>query len=482
MTGKLRSIAPQVAFAMVLFCLAVGRPALADPIAPYVPPVPTVFDPPAGAGKVYLASPDLPPGYGEREYLIRGKANLYEHSTDGALVVRQPDQTYTTRVLVRYPRDRSRFSGVVIFDLLHPEIGSESLWSFGRDYITRSGDAYIQVTTRREPRNPLVPGPPSTPPDRLMSFDPVRYAAIDFRDGGLTWDIISQVGRLIKTDSPANPLRSYRPRQTIVGGWSGAGALTLFYVNEGFHQRAQMPDGSHIFDAYLVGEPSWYPRVNSKVSPAADMPDLDPRQKVKARDVPAISLYSMASANRPDRHGMLLGRQRPDSDDPNDRYRTYVVAGAYHAGRLKGLPELAERKCDHPPSTTPLDHYFALSLDHLKRWSRGGFTPPYAAPLALEADGTPKFDADRNPVGGLRSPALDAPFASHFANGGAAGCDIRGAQVAFTPERLRRLYGSKAAYLTRVKALADELVVQGWLLPEDAREDVAIAEMVDFGS
>jgi hypothetical protein len=181
-------------------------------VASYVPPLPTALTkPPEGKGAAFLAARNLEAGYEEQEYLLSGTANIYEYGEGRQLLVKAANQPYTTRILVRYPHDKARFSGVINVDFLHPEIGSESVWMLGRNYITRSGNAYIQITTSREARNPIVTGPPMTAVSRIRAFDPVRYAPIDFADGGLSWDIISQVGRLIRSDSPLNPLRAFPP-------------------------------------------------------------------------------------------------------------------------------------------------------------------------------------------------------------------------------------------------------------------------------
>ncbi|MET0295352.1 MAG: alpha/beta hydrolase domain-containing protein [Phenylobacterium sp.] len=466
--------------ALIAACLALCMPAAAYAQADSPIPNPAalplrVFDPPAGAGKAYSADPKLPPSYVEQEYLVSGRANIYGHDAAGRLVVEKADQPYTTRILVRRPRDRAKYSGVVIFDLMHPEAGAATLWGFANDYVVRNGDAYVQVTTRREARNPLLAGTPG-PIQRLTSMDPVRYAPIDFPDGGLTWDIISQVGRLVRSDSPENPLRDFRPKQMLAGGWSGSGALTLFYINEGFADGARMPGGGPIFDGYLVGEPSWYPRVNSTVSPAQDIAENDPRQPVKPRDVPAISLYSMGFV-----HPLGFGRMRPDSDAPGDRYRLYLVPGAYHAGRRIHAGELSGMapKCAYPGSTVPLDHYVALSLDYLRGWSQGK-PPPHAEPLRLDDKRQPVFDANGNPQGGIRSTALDVPIARHFDGSGGLACSVFGSEERYPPEKLRQLYGSEAEYVKQVTARARELQAQGWLPAYAAEEVIRDAQAVRF--
>ncbi|MET0295002.1 MAG: alpha/beta hydrolase domain-containing protein [Phenylobacterium sp.] len=452
----------------------------APPPATYTPALPTVLTPPpAGKGVAFNAAVNLEPGYTEEEFLLSGTANIYEHDGERRLVVKATGRPYTTRILVRYPTDPARFSGVINVDFLHPEIGGQSLWMFGRDYITRKGNAYIQMTLSREVHNPLISGPPMSAARRLKEFDPVRYAAIEFEDYGVNWDIMSQVGRLIRTDSPLNPLRAYIPKQSIAGGWSGSGAVTLFYINEGFHARAKLPDGSNIYDGYLVGEPSWYPRINAACTDADDLPEVHPMQLVQPRDAPAISLYSMGVTTLMGRH-----RRRPDSDAPDDRYRMYMVGGSGHVGRAH-LAEMAAAAVDRPPSNYPigafpLDHYFALTLDHLARWSAGGFTPPRAEPLQFGDDGKLALDEDRNPVGGVRSVQLDVPTAGNFPNSGSMFAGMNSARVPLSGETLRARYGDEAGYVARVTRRAGELVAEGWLLPEDVDDVVAEARAFRF--
>lgn len=436
-----------------------------------------ISEPPQGAGKAYLADKELPANYIESEYLVSGLANIYDHDAARRLVIAKPNQPYTTRILIRRPRDRAKFSGTVIFDLMHPEAGVSTLWPGLRDYIMRSGDAYVQLTTRREARNPVLAGTPG-PIERLKLGDPVRYGTINFSDGGLTWDMISQVGRLIKTDVAENPMRAFRPRSMLAGGFSGAGALTLFYINEGFANAARMPGGGPIFDGYFVGEPSWYPRVNSTVPASMDMAEFDPRQPVKPRDVPAISIYSMVFLSP-----FGLGRVRPDSDAPEDRYRLYVVPGASHVsvsrrgGEYGGL----NPKCDYPGNLLPLERYFALTFEYLKRWSRG-IAPPHAQRLELDASGSPVLDVHGNLKGGIRSTQVDVPTARHFKNTPGFLCEMVGAQEEFSSEKLRQLYGSEANYVARVAKRAHQLVSEGWLLPQYAQQAIEEAKSVKFNN
>lgn len=451
----------------------------ADALASTIPAMPArVFRPPAGGGTASGADPDLPQGYVEEEYLVSGLANVYQHDADRRLVVQDADRAYTTRVIVRYPADPAAFSGDLVFEAFHPEGGQATLWSNLREYVAERGDAYCGVTVRREPYNFLIQ-PPQTATTRLVAADPVRYADIDFDESGLTWDVISQVGRLVRSDVAENPLRQYRPRLVVQGGYSGAGATMLFYVNEGF-PALRMPDGGPVFDAFLVGEPSRYPSVSTAAGDADAPADDDPRQKVQPRQQPVIQLYSTEFAFE-----FGKGRFRADSDEPGDRYRLWVVPGAYHAGRAgaRALEQLGTKagEARYPYSTVPLDHYFPLAVDHLKRWARGEGVPPHAPVFQMLPDGGMALDALGNQIGGVPVPTMDVPSASHPENGPDIMSRLLGGEVPFGPEKLRELYGTREAYLLRMERRVRELIGLGWLLPMHAKEVMDQARTVDFG-
>src|SRR5438067_769580 len=51
-------------------------------------------------------------GYVEEEYIVTGRANVYDWAADGTLSVKTPNAPYGTRILVRKPT--GRFSGNVV--------------------------------------------------------------------------------------------------------------------------------------------------------------------------------------------------------------------------------------------------------------------------------------------------------------------------------------------------------------------------------
>lgn len=106
----------------------------------------------------------------------------------------------------------------------------------------------------------------------------------------------------------------------------------------------------------------------------------------------------------------------------------------------------------------------------------------------------PRVDADGNELAGIRSPMLQVPLGSYLgwneaAHGFQAGryCGNQGGFIPFAATRAARMasgdprlsleerYGTRANYLARLKAAADALVAQRYMLPEDAERTLALA-------
>jgi hypothetical protein len=231
-----------------------------------------------------------------------------------------------------------------------------------------------------------------------------------------------------------------------------------------FHDYWRLEDGSPLFDAYFVGEPSWYQQIST----------LDERipsdQGVPSIDVPVISLYTGPQQWMDHAIGPNTDRIRPHRDGERSGYRTYEIAGGAHVNGPG---------CGLPASDLRLDHVFRLCLDHLKRWSAGGFVPPVATRVAVDnslvAEGRsprPQRDEHGNAVGGLRSTFVDVPRASYRV------CreTNSGVMMPFDDDTLVALYGDHSRYVDAVRVRAGELVDAHWLLAAEAEEVILAAE------
>jgi len=464
---------------------------------PAATPLPKVTRPVATAGShpFLAASHDLPPtdlstvGYVEEELLVDGTANVYDWGADGSVSVKTPNAPYASRILVRRPADRQRFSGAVVVELLFPARRWDwsMMWGYTHDHILERGDAWVGIT--------LPNGATG-----LKRFDPARYASLSFKnpapapcpgaannavsdtEDGLKWDLISQVGALLKSSTAGNPFAGFNVRALYL---TTQGGDLVTYMNA-IHATARLANGAPVYDGYVLKAPFNASRIN-QCSPAP--PAGDPRQKIDHVGVPVIAVAA---------EGEVLGTyasRRPDSDDPLDRYRLYEVAGAGHIDRsaYQGFPSMEDQTAagnalgnaawpfaapcdpDIPLMATPIMSVaFDTAFAVLDDWVRSGKPAPRAPRIEVKDAGTPQaaIVADRfgHGLGGLRTPYIDVPSATYVTNSNGPGnCREMAHKASFDAARLTTVYGSTKSYRDKVTASVDRLVKERWLTPGDAR-------------
>ena len=516
-TGRGRRIAVLALIVGNVAAVAAGQ----QPRRPTAPvPLPTVSGPVAVTAASYpymSASHLLEPmdlavsGYVEEEFFVSGRANVYDWAADGSISVRTPNAPYTTRILVRRPAAAARFSGNVIVEIMHtPNAQDFSLmWGWAHDYFLEHGDAYVAVTVM-----PVAAR-------ALKVFDPVRYAPISFAnptpdapcavpgtgnavadrsmEEGLRWDMISQVGTLLKSTVPNRPLAGFTVEYLYM---TTQDAILQTYINA-IHRSATLPTGAPVYDGYIVKGGARAARINQcAAAPAAD----DPRNAFTNVGVPIIHLQMEG-----DFPGAYAAR-RADSDAPNDRFRLWEVAGTAHfdsAGYRTGFPALADMTRGGlelpmravppdlsgftfdtplqepsvplcvPPVTSEqpiLAYVFHAAFMNLDQWVRKGVAPPRAARLELLNPGTPMMsvasDEFGNGKGGLRTPYVDVPTSTYlpFRENTSRLCRQFGGEKRFSWERLESLYGSYAGYVSKVTAAVDRAVKERWLTPTDGQK------------
>ena len=428
-------------------------------------------------------------GYVEEEFLVGGIANVYEWSVGGPARVRTPNAPYTTRVLIRRPASRSRFSGTVIFEPLNPSnrfdlnIG----WAISHAQLVRNGDAWVGVTAK--PISIVA----------LKAFNPVRYAALSWAnplvekdpqncttvaadssrstENGLLWDVMRQVAAWVKSREKSNPLgygggEAQRAVARIYAwGYSQSGGFLLTYLNA-IHPLDVKALGKPLFDAYFVGVSGGQTPIHQCAQPPG--PD-DPRRQIRDAGVPVMRVMTMSDFLRVDK--------RPDSDAPPDLFRHYEVAGAAHATPdelnfaaapadiVKAGVMVPPMECNEGPrSRFPNSLAFNAALRNLDEWVRKGVAPPRAEPIVVE-NGKPVLDQYGNVKGGVRSPLVDVPTSSWTGSStGASFCFIAGHEIPFTRDRLTALYPTKDSYLKAVRRNVADLVARRFLVREDGEE------------
>ncbi len=488
---------PQVALALALSLITASQ-ALAASRVPGVRPLPVTADSyPFGAADHTRVPADLKAvGYVEEEFLVAGTSNVYDWPGPGPAVIRTANVPYVTRVLIRRPADKARFSGTVIVEMLNPSnlFDLNLGWAISGRQIARNGDAWVGITAK--------PVSIAT----LKTFNPTRYASLamanplpldDARnctalaadsarttENGLVWDIHTQVGSWLRSRSPSNPLTygadvtATHPVQRLYAwGYSQSGSFLYTYINA-VHPLVVADDGRSMFDAYLIAVSSGPSAINQCAAP---LPAGDTRRIVRNAGVPVVRVMSQSD------YLSGIAARRPDSDTPPDLYRNYEIAGSAHATPdelnfaaasadiEKGGRAVPPMACNEGPrSRFPNWPAFNAILRNLDVWVRTG-TPAPRAEQILVVDGKPVLDRFGNVVGGIRSPFVEAPASTWFGNStGPSFCRIAGHEVPLDKAQLRSIYKTPEEYVRAVITSVARLVAEGFIVREDG--DVLVAD------
>ena len=443
-------------------------------------------------------------GYVEEEYLVTGQARVFDWPDKAGpkVLAKGP---YTTRILVRRPKDARKFNGTAIVEPLNPseDVDLPIMWAESYAQLMADGYAWVGVTIKPNTIKALqafdlaryravaMPNPrpgASCPADRInASSKPTTPAD----ESGLAWDMISQIGALLKAPNGGAVIGRPAARLYMTGQSQTAGYARTYATV--FARSTAGPNGKPLYDGYLYsGSPPWQVPLNQCVK---DLAEGDPRLLTGPAGAPVIELFTQGDMKT------NVETRRPDSDKAPDLFRRYEVAGAAHVDPWErlGFSTAADVKRAHgrvdagPPACTPADvqatdfpnrYVFDAAWRNLDRWVRQGVPAPHATPLELKP-GAAKLapdqqfflDAEGNAKGGLRTPYVDVPTARWVgAKSGAFQCLFYGYKFPFDRAALGRLYGDHAGYVAKVKANVAQLQAKGWLTTADGAAIVREAE------
>jgi alpha/beta hydrolase family protein len=445
-------------------------------------------------------------GYKLDEYFVSGKANIYDWGADGNAAhphVRTAGAPYTTRIVVRRPVKPRAFSGNVWVELNNPSrnYDVELEWPTAHDKFMRDGDIHVAVTVkpvsiaalkrfdakRYAPLSMDNPLPPSQQTCGSLPGDPgYNENTSKLYENGLAWDIVSQVGALLRSHGKGNPLDGYPVKELYATGVS----QTAFYLNTyvaDFASAARLANGDPVYDgvASVSGAGRATP-INQCVAATAA---TDPRTALPKGHVPFMRIDSQSEP-------FSLGgypTRRGDSDAADDPYRMYEMAGTAHGwsdiynyqppfediAAAGGVPVTFVGCAEDKWNSLPRQFIEPAMLANLERWVTDGVRPPHEAePLRVLDAATAQFatDALGNVLGGVRSPYVDVPVATYYnlATATAPGgfCSLFGHEVAFTSVTLQSLYHSHQDYVAKVRASVAQMLRGRWVEPEEAREIV----------
>ena len=206
---------------------------------------PVVDGPIPGTGMTAFAPYDLSElGYLEEEYFVSGEALSYELGGDGPWSVSPNERAeYRTRFVVRRPIDSSRFNGTLIVEWLNVSGGTdvEPDWALMHRQIMRDGFAWVGVSAQKVG---IEGSGPSDGP-HLKSQSPERYGTLKHPGDAYSYDMFSQVGRLVGASSEGGPLGPLAVERLIASGHSQSAAFLVTYVNA-------IDPLARVYDGYLV--------------------------------------------------------------------------------------------------------------------------------------------------------------------------------------------------------------------------------------
>jgi hypothetical protein len=123
---------------------------------------------------------------------------------------------YRTRVVVRRPASDRKFNGTVLVEWVNVTNGfdAENFWFFTWEHVLRAGYAWVGVSAQR------------VGVDRLKTWNPARYGALDVTRGGtitndaLSCDIFMQAAQALRHPQGIDMLGGLRakpPRPVLIG-------------------------------------------------------------------------------------------------------------------------------------------------------------------------------------------------------------------------------------------------------------------------
>lgn len=484
---------------------------LATPIAvraetppmPHIVPIPSSGQLPlssaARRGTEYI---DLDKaGYVEEEYYLAGIAPAI--TATGAIVAQAP---YTTRFLIRKPKDPARFNGTVVIEPFSWFGERAAGWILTRDYLVRRGYAFVGYTLNidapaQDPKFPPTPDDPAQQADQIRQygsivnfdfmrrFDYARYAPLAsyydpgrFLRGGApdpfvpqSQGIGAQLALLLKSNLPDGPAAGLNVTRVYVDSWAVTAQVWFDYLDQGRHQQWRMPDGRPLIDAYMTGKFAYGEVGGEPLRVPRHMP----------ADAPFVTVFSQSETLHDAIEGIALP---PDTDRPALRY--YEVMGTPHlreadlgTNEVEPLPSQRGKpddpRCQHlydEPSELP----FSALLDLMDRWVRFGTPMPRERRVARKEAGVVRDARTGNIIGGVRPPWIAVPSAEYWTDQ-ETGCGVvYDTKVPYSAARLRRLYGDYANYARRFEQAKRRSVAERYLLPEDAARLIPIATPADF--
>ena len=297
---------------------------------------------------------------------------------------------------------------------------------------------------------------------------------------GLTYDAAFQIAALCKSETPGAPFAKYRVERVI-----GFGINDYNTFIAALHPYLRLPGGAPVFDGYLM----YMSGEGGALNYEQDMFPLKDERCRRGCDVPVIRIQTAGDLLGELPHPLWAALWRTtDSDAPECRMRWYEIPGlGVNAAFRQDESAFA---CDEDYARLRLTnkaggcsggywnqmclHLMNGAYENLKTWIKQGTPPPRADLIRLRGSYpnlSIETDALGNHTGGIRHTYVEVPIAVFGADSSIRVLDRTAKEV---------LYSSQEAFVAQVKAHAEQMVRQRWILPDAVDALVKQAAQIEW--
>jgi Alpha/beta hydrolase domain len=413
-------------------------------------------------------------GYEQSEVFLSGTASAYQIAApvnnDGKYsAVATSTAPYTTRAVVMRPVKPRRFNGTVIVEWLNVSGGTDAGpdWMLGHNELIREGFVWVGVSAQSVGVNALK----STDPP---NGDAVRYANLSQPGDNYSYDMFSQAGQAIR-DNAATILGGLKPKHIIAIGESQSAGRLVTYI-DAVHPLA------HVYDGFLVHSRMGGPPIRDDVGVPVLIFQTETDVSfssgtARQPDTSTYRLWEGAGTSHYDFYGLSI-----QSKDTGDGQSAIAMLASMQNPTNQPSPNFT---CGAPINTGPAHYILDAAFYRLNQWVAKGILPPVAP--RLQTTGVSPFafatDANGNVLGGIRTPAVDAPVAtlSGRSTGGTSFCFLFGSTVPLTPSQLKVLYPNHRKFVSAWTKATNSAHAAGFLTDADAKELKSAAVQSNIG-
>ncbi len=458
-----------------------SRAAIARPAKVGVYQAVATFSGPVTVGHVIEPLSGLPldltqNGYVQQEFFASGTAHALRATSSPSngrwTVVPTTSATYRTRILVRRPSSRARFSGTVVVEWMNESAGESAPdWDYLNPELMDSGDAWVGVSAQAlgiEGGKPIL-GSISGTGKGLIQQEPQRYGSLHHPGDQYTLDIFDQIGlglRSTKLDVFGNLRLRYF---VAVGESQSAFYLTTF--------ADALEPLSHAFNGIFIHSRggSGAPLSGASITSGSGV-----QGGLRIRTDLGVPVFMFETQTDLIELGYAAARQ-PDTAD----IRSWEVAGTSHADSYLVGSAASLLGCTTPINDGPQHVVVQAAFADFVQWVTHGTPPPSPPPFRLSRVHPATLALDRygNVIGGVRTPAVDVPISTlsgAAAPGTSVICSLFGAAVPFSQQMLADTYVTRARYLAEYAAALDRAINGRYILASDRDSLLAQAGQVRF--